>query len=111
MTRSILWTLAAALSLSALADNLGVGDWRGSGGRIFRISTSSGPFSLVVVETQGERKSFPAVWEKPGEKFTWTDAQHNKHVVCLEKEHKPIRFRDVGEAYPDSPGYWYFVTR
>lgn len=103
--------LAVGLVTVVAADDSVTGKWRGSNGRWFIIPVSTGRFSLTSQDSSGDRKSFPAVWEKPGETFNWVDANQSKHTVVYEKAHKPVRFRDVGEAYPDSPAYWYRETR
>lgn len=103
--------IASLIFLSALipvwADEPVTGDWQGSGGRIFHVPSTTGSFSLTTTEPKGEKKQYQAKWLTAGESFTWIDAQKAKHTVMFEKGHKPVRFRDVGENYPDSPGYWY----
>ncbi len=107
MKIAILSLTLLALSAPVFSQGPVTGDWKGSGGRIFRVPCSSGRFSLITTEPDGEKRQFPAKWVRPGESFTWIDAQKANHSVLFEKSHKPVRFRDVGENYPDSPGYWY----
>ncbi|MBS2036421.1 hypothetical protein JST97_15630 [bacterium] len=102
-------TLTAILCLSfmAVAQPNPVGDWRGSGGYVHNVPVSQGHFQLKVTDSQGKVTSYSANWEKPGESFSWQDAQKARHVVTFEPQHRPPRYRDVGADYPDSPGYWY----
>ena len=107
MHKAITYILAASLTLLAAADETVTGKWQGSNGRTFVVPTSQGRFNLTTIEANGDRKVFPANWDQPEKSFTWTDANQSKHSAVFERNHKPVRFRDVGEAYPDSPGYWY----
>lgn len=99
----------AVLTLTAWADTPVTGDWTSSGG-VFHIPSSSGRFQLTLTSSNREVKKFQANWVVPGEKFTWVDAQNANHSVELQAKNKPVRFKDVGEAFPDSPGYWYRKT-
>lgn len=84
------------------------GRWTGTMGKIV-IPAGSGAFTLKAGAVE-----FPARWVVPGKEFTWTDKQGKQHKATLEANpkataEKPYRIRDVGEAYPDSPAYWYRV--
>lgn len=94
---------------SAWGDNSVVGDWR-NGPYTYHIPVSSGKFSLSLTDSSGQKKSFQAQWETPGEKFRWVDAQSSRHTAEFDHKYKQPRFRDVGENYPDSPAYWYRAT-
>ena len=86
-----------------------VGRWRGSNGMSMEIPPGSGPFQLVWHLADGKRVTHPAHWVKPGQEFGWTDKQGSQHTATFDAGYKVPRIKDVGEAYPDSPAYWYPV--
>ena len=104
--RHVLLFLGLNLATAAAEPSV-VGDWRGSGGSVFHIPASSGRFQLKRTDGQGKSQVFQANWEKPGERFEWVDAQQARHKTELDTHYKELRFRDVGESFPDSPAYWY----
>lgn len=99
--------LLIALTSGAYAQTGVIGDWRGSNGSVFHVPASQGAFKLKLTDSKGKAQEFPANWETPGKSFTWQDAQGSRHEAVFQSDHKPPRFRDVGSAFPDSPGYWY----
>lgn len=104
----LLTALTLLVASPTFADNAMAGTWRGSNGIRVLIPAGSGKFQLVW-ESKGPRVSFPAEWVRPGQEFRWTDKQNAVHRAVLEANHKPVRIRDVGEAFPDSPGFWYRI--
>lgn len=84
------------------------GRWSGTMGVVI-IPAGSGSFDLKIAE-----QHYPARWVAAGKEFSWTDRQGKRHQATLEPNPKatperPTRIRDVGEAYPDSPAFWYRV--
>lgn len=89
------------------ADNPMAGTWRGSNGYKIEIPEGATKFTLTFIDVKGEKIRHPAEWVKVGEEFSWIDKTQSHHTARLEAKHKPIRIRDVSEAWPDSPAYWY----
>ena len=103
----ILAMTAMGLAVHAQQSNPMAGNWRASGGFIVRIPDGSGEFQLVF-DRQKERVVHPARWVTVGQQFTWTDKQKARHTATIERDAKgQHRIRDTGEAFPDSPAYWY----
>ena len=101
-------TIGLLLTLAAFADNEMAGRWTGTMGLVV-IPAGGGHFTL-----KAGPNDFPADWVVAGKEFSWTDKQGKRHKATLEPNPKPTaerptRIRDVGEAYPDSPGFWYRV--
>lgn len=84
-----------------------VGTWRGSNGYKIQIPEGTGKFTLIFIDARGEKIRHPAQWVKPGEEFTWTDKTQSRHKARYDGRHNPVRIQDVGEAWPNSPAYWY----
>lgn len=99
----VLWVCAAVWAQA----NPMAGRWRASNGMTLEIPAGAGPFQLVCKLADGKTVSHPARWVKPGEQFTWTDKQGAGHTATLDVNYKVPRIKDVGEAFPDSPAFWY----
>ena len=109
MGRLIVFVLAA-LCLGAWGENNPmVGTWRASNGYRVVIPAGGPTFQLIFRDPKGTRISHPARWVKRGSEFSWVDKNGASHTATLDPTYKPQRIRDIGSAFPDSPGYWYKV--
>lgn len=107
--KSLAAGLLLTLTLGAVGwcDNPMLGKWKTTNGGHFKVPASQGKFTLVLETATKEKIEFPAQWTKLGEEFTWVDKQNSLHHARFDSKYKVPRIKDVGEAHPDSPAFWY----